>query len=68
MQQGGLYNANNPSTPNVINFETDDSEITIAAEYGQTPGIFLKKINIESSSGSNITNNNQCGVDNVNNP
>ena len=33
------------------------STITIAAEYGQPPDTFLKKINKESSDGANIAPN-----------
>ena len=68
MQQGGWVNKNNPSTPNGINVYTGASESTIAAEDGQKPGTFLKKINNELSARENITNNEQGGVYNVNNP
>ena len=77
MQRGGWTNANNPSSPNGINVEADASASTIAVEDGQTTGMFLNEINSESSAGTkkkesslgaNITNNQQVGGDNRDNP
>ena len=68
INQGDCDNKNNLSTPNGSNFETGASAIIIAAEDGQTPGTLLNEINNESSAGANITNNQQDGGGNGNNP
>ena len=53
IQKGGRDNGNNPSTPYSTgpnggsNVSTGASASTIAAEYGQTPVIFMNEINKE---------------------
>ena len=67
MHQGGWDISNNPSANNGSNVYTGASEITIAAEYGQTTVTFLNKINYELLSGESIANNHRDGGGNVNN-
>ena len=63
--KGGWYNWNNPSTTNESNVETSASESTITAEYVQTPGTLMDKINNEPYSGANKINNESSAGSNI---